>query len=202
MPSSTSPALSENRAEPFPSNPQRPTTIGLYMTNEKLDSWHYIGFAAKYAAAVFLEDVQKTQGKFKLNNDDMIFESGWTVSMRGVQPSATIKELLRYEPTKSEQDWTLPEEVINNYRILRTKSHDKKDIPKPIKQKADEKTKPKTLKPNGEYTSLNQLSKELGVSPNRARRLLRDKKVAKPANGWEWSATDLPPVLKLLRSLQ
>lgn len=201
----SSPNTAMNREEPFPSNPTRPTRIGLYMTNPKLQSWHYAGFWAKYAAAIFLDEVQNIQGPFALENDDMYFDTGWVVSMRGMQPYATIKDLLKYQPTREEEEWKIPDNMIQTYRILRNQTHDKDDIPKvsPLRMKVFGepklgKTKPEKLtriKTEGHIT-IAQLAQENGIDPSKARKALRTHNIEKP---YEWPSDNCAHIVDILK---
>lgn len=181
--------------EPFPSSPRRPPIVGIYMTNPQLQSWHYIPFSARYSAAAFLDLAQEVQGNFKLENDDIYFDSGWVLSTRGIS-AITIKELLRYQPTKEESNWKIPNTIIQTYSILKTNDDTFKSkhtnsgtIDKPIRKVKEVDAQP--------MLTLAQLAQDLGISASKARKALRAQNIAKP---YEWPENDCAHIIKLLKS--
>lgn len=168
---------------PFPSNPSRPTRIGIYISNHRVN---YAGFYSLYAAHAFLE--QFLDQPHDWVNDDLIQFEDFSVSTRG-NGLANLREINDYTPTAKEAEWVLPEEYHLSRRV-------------PRQAPIIAQTTKIDRRPAPDRSGLVTLQ-SLTADASSARQALRKAGFVKPLTGWSWPSDhpDLEKVKKLLTNI-
>ena len=156
-------------------------------------------FAQEYSARWFIDCIV---GKKKITWKDTrtIVTEGETYKIR----SPHLEELMEYEYKGKEKQWEPPEPWLSEYkrfaglivgpRRTASNSHELQSEPK-----APRVAKPTEPRPDG-LVSIGDIAEELGLEPRDARKLLREKKIEKPAHGaWAWPKNAVDGIKKLLR---
>lgn len=197
---------SSSHSEAFPSSPRRPPTIGIYITHEdKQTELSYVTFSKTYAAAAFVQDCIELHGRPDAvessgGGKDLIFETGWHLSTRDNSQTNDLEQLIKYNFTPAEADFTIPQEVKDRYKILGgRKDRPLDEVPQGhdggrTRDKENVAKRPAS-RPDGLITLASFAS-----DPGEARKILRKASFAKPAHGWSWPEghPDIAKVKKLI----
>ena len=180
---------------PFPASPTRPPKYGFYFQrNLKFVAFH--NFHAAYAAKAFLDEVIQDRPVSWL--DDNTIEVG-NLRIRG-EGYQDMDAIMDYKPTKEEQQWVLPSPYPNYAAYIndiQVEAPPKAPTPTPVKK---ERKKPKRKATPDGLTTVAALADELGITPNKARTLLRKAKEPKPAHGWSYPPEELNRIRAILSS--
>lgn len=171
-------------------------------------------FLSTYAAQYF---VKKVIGNDDYDWDSWMERDDMVVTSRGIRIRADksqMKEILDYEPTAEEAEWTDDQlnRSVSFFKYGRddsTVTHRPADdgpadaepeaSTKPQRQKADPKPKKARADTSGMVTA-NELATELKVEGRIIRGILRSLKMEKPEHGWAWSKDEVPAIRKKLEA--
>lgn len=190
---------------PNPSSPTRKPVEHLYFRIIDGDnvSLNTRGFSALYAAARWVQYVIEDQDiNWLTPNEIEIQRNNKTLNIRGTH----LEDLVEYELNGEEQDY-FPE-YPDDMRLKRIKNFyqdppDPKPInPKPINPKPTTnpsryRTQKQPDDPN--QVTVAQLAVNAGISPNKARQILRKNNIAKPGTSWTFNKDD--PIVKQIQAL-
>lgn len=162
-----------------------------------------VGFAATYAAKKFIDillgddELAKTRG-ITGEEDTIVSSSG--ISIR----SEEIDEILNYEFSKTEEEWTLPDagsgssscamsfRSSSGIRVEKTQDNEKTE-------RAPRHKIEKIVKPSKEgLITIQQIAGELKMEARDCRAILRKMKVDKPQVGWAWNKIEVDDIRKII----
>ena len=187
---------------PTPSSPNRNPVEHLYFNifdpDSEAESFQTKGFSAFYAAAYWLNMIIDNRPfKWLTPNDIQIEhkETGKTLLIRG----SYLEDLIEYKPTKEEKSWQPPYPDSVQLRHIRdfhlkTKKPEFKEQPEPTKPipRPKNPSRYKTQKPPADDNQITvaQLAVQAGISPNKARQILRKNNIQKPGSSWTFDKSD------------
>jgi len=184
---------------PFPSSPQRPPTINLWIKyGPNLEGFAIFTFCARWAAKLYVD--KALNGREYSDADNM----GWRTSddeQFQFKLTGDVDGLMKED--HSERDWKIPQPDLNSLlkaaglETIQLKSED--DEPKK-KRRVAKKNQPRgaVKKAREGLTTLTEICDDMGMSPRDARKILRGK-IDKPDAGWAWPDDEVASVKKVLK---
>jgi hypothetical protein len=196
-----------------PSSPSRPPIEHLYFTffNPENDQVNFFSqaFAAAYAAHRWLDHIlSETPARqrwidpnhLELEHDD------YRLIIKGTH----LEDMIEYQPTKEEKQWTppYPDNVFLDHArtfwipMSSTSMHTEDPEPEPKPKKVYKtQNRHRSTKPPSDPNSITvaQLAQEADIPSNKARQILRKAEFTKPPNGWTYKIDD--PLVAKIRKL-
>lgn len=181
----------------FPSSPKRPPTHTATFRHEGNElKYSTVGFCTPEALRSYI-DLALDGAKFTWEDSNCIY-----VPDHGVRIfSAELEEAMETEevvPMPHPYNQQAAKVMGRPYESF-TSSKD----PTPRKERKKQPATPKKARkprPAQEgMVTIGQIADELGLSASKARKMLRDAKIDKPAHGWSWSEDDAKDIKKRLK---
>lgn len=152
-------------------------------------------FAAKYAVKKYLEIL--------VGNDEVVFEgpqylrtsSGLVVTNWNCERTYTLQSVWEYEYTLEEMAWKMPEPHYSD--ALRIRRGKMTETESPTQHKPKRESTPRASRDG--LVSIGEIAAQLQKEPRELRKILRDKKIAKPAAGWAWPKDEVEKIKELLK---
>lgn len=182
----------------FPSAPQKPakysTTFRLRPDSPNI-KYSTMGFLTPEAMRSYIELV--------IGDEDFTWLSENCISVPATDLHIHCQQL--EEVMDTTETINLPHPYPSYASVAAGRPEQTYEPPKETKKARREK-QPKTSKPKRTRKStdgmitIGQIADELGISASKARKVLRDNEVEKPATGWEWTEKAAKSIKKLISS--